>query len=315
MNTNHLTIAGPYTHENLSIFLLLGADALDGQRFIPLDDALEQKCVTVHETGDVGQLEVENLSEHFDLYIQAGDVVKGGRQDRTLGVDFVLPAKSGRMPIPSFCVESGRWHQRAAEEDSSFSSSKNYLSSKMLRMAAKMSKSQSEVWDHVAETQAKLSESLGKSLHADASPTSYQLSVEDGDLLKRKHQYRAALAKIIEEKPDAVGYAFAINGEINTADAYGSGILFRKLWSKLLDTAALEAIAESHRKLEKPAPPVTADSIRQWFIEADLGQISDRQEVPPRVRVDTRRSKKTYVFDTCDHAFNDAVLHRNLVTK
>ena len=115
MNTKHLAIAGPYTHENLSIFLLLGADALDGQRFIPLDDALEQKCVTVHETGNVGQLEVENLSEHFDLYIQAGDVVKGGRQDRTLGVDFVLPAKSGRVPIPSFCVESGRWHRRAAE--------------------------------------------------------------------------------------------------------------------------------------------------------------------------------------------------------
>jgi hypothetical protein len=30
MNTKHLTIAGPYTHENLSIFLLLGADAVDG---------------------------------------------------------------------------------------------------------------------------------------------------------------------------------------------------------------------------------------------------------------------------------------------
>jgi hypothetical protein len=262
---------------------------------------------------DVGQLEVENLSEHFDLYIQAGDIVKGGRQDRTLGVDFVLPAKSGRVPIPLFCVESGRWHRRAAEEAGSFSSSKSYLSSKKLRMAAKMSKSQGEVWDNVAETQQHLSESLGKSLHMASSPTSYQLSVEDEDLLKRKDQCRAALAKIIEEKPDAVGYAFAINGEIDTADAYGSGILFRKLWNKLLDAAALEAIAESHRKSNKPAP-VTTDSIRQWFAEADLGQISDRQEVPPRVRVDTRRSEKTYVFDTCDHAFNDAVLHKNLVT-
>jgi len=113
MKSNNLTIAGPFTHENLSIFLLRGADAFDGSRFIPLDQAMEQKCVIVHETGDVGQLEVENLSESFDLYIQAGDVVKGGRQDRTLGVDFVLPAKSGRMPIPSFCVESGRWHRRA----------------------------------------------------------------------------------------------------------------------------------------------------------------------------------------------------------
>jgi hypothetical protein len=218
------------------------------------------------------------------------------------------------VPIPSFCVESGRWHRRAAEEAGSFSSSKSYLSSKALRMAAKMSKSQGEVWDNVAETQAHLGESLGKSLHAAASPTSYQLSVEDEDLLKRKEMYRAALAKIIEEKPDAVGYAFAINGEINTADAYGSGILFRKLWSKLLDAAALEAIAESPRKSEKPVPPVTADSIRQWFSEADLGQVSDQQEVPPRVRVDTRRSETSVVFDTCDHAFNDAVLHKNLIT-
>ncbi len=244
MNLNQLSIAGPYTHENLSIFLLLGNDAFDGNRFIPLDQALEQKCVTVHETGNVGQLEVENLSDVLDLYIQAGDVVKGGRQDRTLGVDFVLPAKSGRMPIPAFCVESGRWHRRDAEEAASFSSSKSSLSSKKLRMAAKLSKNQSEVWAHVAETQANLSESLGKSLHMAASPTSYQLSVEDKDLQKRKETYRAALAKIIEEKPNAVGYAFAINGQINTADSYGSGVLFRKLWNKLLDATILEAIAE-----------------------------------------------------------------------
>ena len=313
MNLNQLSIAGPFTHENLSIFLLVGADALDGNRFIPLDDALEQKCVVVHETGNVGELEVENLSELFDLYIQAGDVVKGGRQDRTLGVDFVLPAKSGRVPIPSFCVESGRWHRRAAEEAGSFSSSKSYLSSKKLRMAAKLSKSQGEVWQKVAETQEDLSESLDKPLYAAASPTSYQLTVEDEDLQKRKETYRAALAKIVEEKPDAVGYAFVINGEINTADTYGSGILFRKLWSKLLDAAVLEAIAELRRKSKVPEKPVTTETIQQWLVEAEKLAVSDRQEVPPRVRVETRRGDKAVVFDTRDHDFNDAVLHKNLV--
>ena len=89
-------------------------------------------------------MEIENLSEALDLYVQAGDVVKGGRRDRTLGVDFVLPAKSGRVSVPSFCVESGRWHRRAREESGSFSSSKSYLASKKLRMAAKMSKSQAD---------------------------------------------------------------------------------------------------------------------------------------------------------------------------
>jgi len=57
----------------------------------------------------------------------------------------------------------------------------------------------------------------------------------------------------------------------------------------------------------------TADSIREWFNEADRGEISGRQEVPPRVSVATRRSEKSVLFDTCDHGFNDAVLHKNLV--
>lgn len=225
----------------------------------------------------------------------------------------MLPAKSGRVPIPSFCVESGRWHRRAGEDAGSFSSSKSYLAAKSLRMAAKMSKCQGEVWAKVAEMQDNLSASLEKEIHARLSPTSYQLSVEDDDLLKRKDTYRAALAKIIDDAPDAVGYAFAINGEINTADTYGSGVLFRKLWSKLLDAAVLEAISESRRNTKKKTAPVTADSITRWFSEADLSQIFERNEVPPRVRVDTRRTEKTFVFDTCDHAFNDAVLHKNLV--
>jgi hypothetical protein len=58
---------------------------------------------------------------------------------------------------------------------------------------------------------------------------------------------------------------------------------------------------------------VTADSIRDWFEEAGRGVVSGRQEVPPRVSVATRRSEKSVLFDTSDHRFNDAVLHKNLV--
>jgi hypothetical protein len=57
----------------------------------------------------------------------------------------------------------------------------------------------------------------------------------------------------------------------------------------------------------------TADSIREWFDEAGRGEVSGRQEIPPRVSVATRRSEKSVLFDTCDHGFNDAVLHKNLV--
>jgi hypothetical protein len=119
--------------------------------------------------------------------------------------------------------------------------------------------------------------------------------------------------KILDDAPDAIGYAFVINCANYTPDAYGSGILFRKLWSKLLDAAALEAIAGALKSEGDPAP-VTEEAIRAWFREADSGELSDCQEVPPRAPVETRQSAKSVLFDTCDHWFNDAVLHRNLVT-
>ena len=82
MNKDLLTTSGPYTHENLAIFLFHAHDQIDGSRYISLKEALEQKKVRVYETGTVGQLEAENLSETVDIFIQAGDVLKGGRQDR-----------------------------------------------------------------------------------------------------------------------------------------------------------------------------------------------------------------------------------------
>jgi predicted transcriptional regulator len=313
MNLQITSIAGPFTHENLAIFLLRGPESFDGQRFLPLEEALEQQSVVVHETGVVGQLEVENVAEAFDLYIQAGDIVKGGRQDRTLGVDFVLPAKSGRVPIPSFCVEGGRWSRRGAESAAAFSSSKSSLSHRKLRLAAKLSKSQAEVWDKVQESQQKLSASLSKSVHAAASPSSYLLSIEDEDLRRRQEAYRSALTGIVRDNPDAIGYAFAIDGVLNSADVYGSPTLFRKLWSKLLDAATLEAIAETARDGSEKREALRNEDVDRWLQGAAGGEVLQDQEVPPRVHMETRRTERAIQFDTFDRGLAEAVLHRNVI--
>ena len=100
---------GPYAHENLTVFLLRGkATKAANKKYLTLAQALKEKKVKVHETGDVNTLAIENLSSE-EVYVQAGDIVKGGRQDRTLGTDLILPRKSGKVPIAAFCVESGRW--------------------------------------------------------------------------------------------------------------------------------------------------------------------------------------------------------------
>ena len=311
MNKDLLTTSGPYTHENLTIFLFHAHDQIDGSRYISLKEALEQKKVRVYETGTVGQLEAENLSETVDIFIQAGDVLKGGRQDRTLGIDFIIPARSGRLPIPTFCVESGRWHRRRGEDAVLFSCSTHSLHSKKARMAAKVSMAQDAVWDGVAESQKALGAALKKSVLSAQSPTSYQLSVEDADLEKRKVDFQKELSGISEKSPDTIGYAFYVNGQRNSADVYGSTKLFHKLWEKLLDVAILEAISAQNGKA---AVPNKAD-VDAWLKQAAKAQPRDKKNAAPCTRVETKTYENGVVFETFDEAVDAHVLlHTNVIS-
>ncbi len=71
---------------------------MEGRSFLILQEALEQKKAVVYETKSVNELSIENRSDQ-DIYVQAGDIVKGGQQDRVLAVDLIVPPGLGRMPI------------------------------------------------------------------------------------------------------------------------------------------------------------------------------------------------------------------------
>src|SRR6266540_1910095 len=135
---SNYVVSGPYSHKNLTIFLLHGADQRQDKTPLTLQEAMDRKMVVVHETGDVNNLAVENLSDE-EVYVQSGDIVKGGRQDRVLALDLIVPPKSGKIQIASFCVEQGRWSGRGQEEAGQFASSRKALSSKDLKIAAKHS--------------------------------------------------------------------------------------------------------------------------------------------------------------------------------
>src|SRR5204863_7082054 len=97
---------------------------------------LAKRAVEVRETGNVNQLEIENSGSE-PVFIQAGDIVKGGQQDRTLMVSLLLPPKSGRIPIASFCVEQGRWSARGKEDVKTFASSASSIPSREMKLAMK----------------------------------------------------------------------------------------------------------------------------------------------------------------------------------
>jgi hypothetical protein len=303
-------LSGPYTHKNLSIFLIHGKDTTTAN-FLTLQEALARKQVIVYETGDVNELAIRNLSNR-DIYVQAGDIVKGGDQDRMISLDFIAPAKSGRIPIAAFCVEAGRWNQRGNEANRSFSSSVNSASTKELKLAAKQAGSQTAVWDYVKVAQDKLSKNVGGRVNSGVSESSLELAVDNHKVKETANTYINALAGVLRQHHDVIGYVFAINGEVNSADVYGSSALFVKLWPKLLKASAVEAIAELNPDAKTES--LSADAVQEFLGTADQAKPSEKA-VTSRVQLVTREDEKNILFETRDRSQRGAWLHRNYIKK
>ncbi|MDR2816932.1 MAG: hypothetical protein LBB62_09565 [Proteiniphilum sp.] len=235
---------------------------------------MEQKKITLHETGSVGELSVDNISSDY-IFIMGGDIVKGGRQDRTISEDIVLASGDKNVPLKSFCVEQSRWGSRGSENEAVFSSSEKMLNNKALKVAARTEKRQDKVWEEVAEYQEKASEKVNAEVRSNTSPTSLQLTLEDDKIKAGIAEYVDALQPAFDGKDDVLGFAFFINGKISTVETFGNAALFKKLQKKLLEAAASEAFEHYDENLKFEAPAL---SIFKSFMEtAENGTETSRQ--------------------------------------
>jgi hypothetical protein len=303
-------LTGPYTHKNLTIFLVHGKNVIKAKSFLTLQEALVLKKVVVYETQDVNELSIQNFSNQ-DIYVQAGDIVKGGQQDRMIGVDLIVPPRSGKMPISAFCVEHGRWSGRGNERANVFSSSADVAATKEIKLAAKRSNSQGGVWQSVTVAQDKLSRSVGGRVNSTVSESSLQLAVENNKVRETAESYVKALDGVVTASDDVIGYVFAINGKVNSADIYGSNVLFRKLWPKLLKANAVEAIAELQGNNFKPA---SAASVQGFLADSEKAK-GQPKDVSARVNLMTREDEENILFETRDKQQNGAWVHRNYIKK
>ncbi len=303
-------ISGPYVHENLAVFLIHGQNR-PVHGLITLEQALAEHKVVVYETRNVNELAIENVSGE-DIFIESGDIVKGGAQDRTLKDDFILPTKSGRVNISAFCVEHGRWTRRGEESVATFNSAADAVATKKLKLAVKMNSDQREVWDQVAAAQASISSSLRSDVRAAAAPTSLPMTLRTPAVQKSIEGYLAELKGLVGGKNDVIGYAFAVNGQVNSADVYASHDLFAALWPKLLRASAVEAVSEF--QAGKRFAPATVASVAAALQDAESGQASAR-EITDHVSLVVRETPRNILFETRDHARNGQWVHRNYLTK
>lgn len=321
-------ISSPYTHKNLTIFLIHGEDASSNRDLITLQEAMEMKVFKVYETEDVNELMVENISPKYDVFIQSGDIVKGGKQDRVLAISVIIPRNSGKVSIEAFCVESGRWEGRGTESRKEFSSSEERVISKELKIATNGTVSgsgsgngtgtgtgngsgrgsQTEVWKEVANAQQNINANVMVDVTANSSRSSLQLSLENKKLVKERDAFVKNFSDLARGKSDVIGYAFAINGKINSADVYVSNHLFAKLWPKMLKAAVIEAIslANQPKAVSEPTP----GDISGFLAEADKGAPKERPTVA-KSKVVTREAKNEAVYEARDRS--DLVVHRNYV--
>jgi hypothetical protein len=307
---NAYKITGPFTHDNLAVFLIHGPGTTT-KALLTLEEAIAEHKVIVYETRDVNELAIENISDQ-DVFIESGDIVKGGAQDRTLKDDLILPTKSGKLSISAFCVEHGRWTQRGSESVRTFDSADQALATKQLKMAVKMKANQQEVWNQVAATQASLSTAMNLSARSAASPTSLPMTMEAPAVRRSIDGYIQELAGVPNRQDDVIGYAFVINGKVNSADVYGSHQLFAGLWMKLLRASAVEAVSEYQPG--KKFAPVTAADVRAVLADADSAKPAVR-DLTARTQVVTRETAQNVMFETRDRAQNGAWIHKNYMTK
>lgn len=310
-------LSGPYRFENLSIFLVHAPDEPNSRLYTPLQNAMERKIVVVHETGNVNELAIENVSATEDVFVQAGDIVKGGKQDRVLAVDLILPPKSGQLPISVFCVESARWTQRGNEQADHFTLTE-MSAGFSLKRAIKEAADQVSVWKEVDTSQVKMqrgaSEVAGVAaeVRSSVSPTSLPLALESQAVQESIARYVDNLSSIVERSNDVLGFVFAVNNEVQGADVYSSNAMFKRLWPRLLRGAAVDAISEA--SLKANAQDLPLETVGAFLVDSETGEETVR-EVTTRTHSAKRETEKGLCFETRDMDHRAAWVHRSYLTK
>jgi hypothetical protein len=300
-------VSGPVTHANLSVYRIHGRDTLKGAKVLPLQSALAQDLAVVHE----GALAIDNLAA-VPVFIQSGDIVKGGSQDRVLSSDTLVAPGSHRLPLSVFCVEAGRCGPRGQELSHSFQSATEQLPGKRLHLAARHRRSQIDVWNGVSDVQRALACNVGGSVQSPLSQTSLQLTLENGLVQQSIQDYLAKVAPLPPDESDAIGMVVVVNNEIQSADIYASAELFRELWPKLVKASAVAALAERNGEAPQAAP--SAKAVHRFLAQMEQSE-NCRHDLAEGTRVLQQETEQGLLFDTCDLSRQNLVLHRSILAK
>jgi len=282
-------LLAPISHGDLTIFPVVAAKAHDTSGFLTLDEGIRSGEVVVTEVGaihgmirrrpqiqnyrgaEVNRLVLVNSSKR-PLILLAGEVVTGGKQDRVVGKDRIVPAESDPVDLSVFCVEPGRWVASSAKFDTHAS----VMAQPSVRKKAMVDADQQKVWDEVSSARAGFASRVGSpaaptgaghdpvSVEGEVSSaareldstTSYARVIENSAVKQQVDSITVPMQKSYESvikqlrNQNAVGVVVAVKGRIVWADIFASNDLLDRYWPKLLQSYAAEALSASGNRGE-----------------------------------------------------------------
>jgi hypothetical protein len=290
----------PITRRNLTIYPVVSALGADTSGFITLDEGVASGQVRILERGQlessmirrrdsrrwpeqaqqvqsgasVNELVLVNDSAK-PLLLLAGEVISGGKQNRIIGADVIVPPKSEPMPLTVFCVEHGRW----SEARSGFGSA-GAIAHPGIRKEAQANKSQQGVWNSVARAAATMAAESATQDYAHVLASPKAKAHVDEAARAFQTDYERELREQLRGR-SAVGVVVAINGELVWSDVFPTSDLFHKYWPKLLRSYIMEA--ESRGYGDEPPwggklaglPPVKQ---AEAFLLEDRGKVTIKME-------------------------------------
>jgi hypothetical protein len=280
-------IGPPKAFGNLTVFAVLSKKQEDVGPMTTLDAALSKGVASVREMGSgpngegaqVGSLVIENRGA-IPVYVLAGTIVKGGKQDRQIGQDFIVGANQ-TVPVDAFCVEHGRWttNREGVATGGQFGVV-GLLTDSRVRAAAEYGKDQGEVWARVA--------GVNEANKKGAASGTLLASVDSADLVTK----RTALAKqvdgyIASTQPidEVVGLAYAVDGKVRSVRWFSHHTVFELFRATLVGTAAMEAItaraaASVDGKAPAPAPSVASADVSGFIQQVQEGTRKEQRVTP-----------------------------------
>jgi hypothetical protein len=264
----------PVNYENISVFPVVSSYSQDTSFFLTLEEGLATGDVLVREQGSEGlarsrdgrpvyypqsttgasvnQLVLINRSKR-PLLLLAGELVSGGKQDRVIGKDRIVPAGAPPLPLDVFCVEHGRWTGSAQ-----FAAA-NTIVHPSVRESAAVDQVQTKVWESVrngtnlkappAAPRAQISsDNLQAAIAGNGRTEAYEKIYEsravgvsiDDFVNEVQRRFTQATSGLKNER--VVGVVVAYGGEVAWSDIFASNDLFEQYWRKLLRSYAVEAM-------------------------------------------------------------------------